>query len=83
MQISYKFKMTARCPNDHLPDLYEVEVISSRTIFAEELIEVSNKIGASDIHLSQEDITEKLARHFAATVITKGCHYGVLTKVKA
>lgn len=79
----YRFSMEARCPSDHLPDLYEIKVISHRTIKVEELLAAAAEIGGAEKHLSQEDITVELARRFAVKVVSRGYHYGCLTEVRA
>ncbi len=79
MIVTYSFQLFARCPSDHEPDVYDVEVESTRTILAENLLDAARRIGGSDTHLPQEEITVKLAREFAAKVTTRGSHYGVRT----
>jgi hypothetical protein len=75
--------MTATCPKDHLPDRYEVEVLSHRTIFVEDILAIAAEIGGAEEHLAQEEITAQLARRLAARVITRGYHSGVLVEVRA
>lgn len=83
IEVTYKFTMAARCPVDHLPDRYEIEVLSHKTIFVEVILEAANEIGGADVHLSQEDITVQLARRLGARVISRGYHSGVLVEVRA
>jgi hypothetical protein len=83
LKVTYKRELFARCPSDHEPDVYKVTIKSTRTILAEDINAAFKEIGAFKKHQPQEEITEKLARRFAATVTTVGSHYGVKTKCVA
>ncbi|HTI78933.1 MAG TPA: hypothetical protein VL614_00630 [Acetobacteraceae bacterium] len=83
MIARYRFQLFARCPVDKEPDVYDVLVESSRTILCEELLAEAKRIGASEKHMAQEEITCLLARTFAARVTTYGNHGGVITTVVA
>lgn len=84
MKIVYSFDLIARCPSDRLPDLYRVRVETGRVIFAETIVAYIAKFDTDEgDHLSQEAITEDLARHFAARVTTTGVHYGIAVECVA
>lgn len=83
MRVKYSFQLFARCPVDKEPDVYDVVVESTRTILCEELLAAARRIGGSERHLPQEEITCMLAREFAAKVTTFGNHGGVITEVVA
>lgn len=77
MIVQYKMSIVARCPSDREPDLYHLTIESHRTIFVEHIIEFVKTFDDSTVHLSQEEITERIARKFSAQVTTTGNHYGV------
>tara|TARA_Y100000401_G_C8307481_1_gene217799 strand:- start:953 stop:1192 length:240 start_codon:yes stop_codon:yes gene_type:complete len=79
MRVTYAFKMQAVCPVDKKKDVYEVEVISDRTIPVEDILRLTK----DQPEAFQETLTENLARLLGAKVISTGWHSGVKTVCEA
>ena len=79
MRVTYSFKMEAVCPVDKKKDVYEVEVISDRTIPVEDILRLTK----DPPEAFQETLTENLARLLGAMVISTGWHSGVKTVCEA
>jgi len=79
MRVTYSFTMEAVCPVDKKKDVYQVEVISDRTIPVEDILRLTKDQPEG----FQEDLTENLARLLGAKVISTGHHSGVKTVCEA
>ena len=79
MRVTYSFTMEAVCPVDKKKDVYEVEVISDRTIPVEDILRLTK----DQPEAFQETLTENLARLLGAKVISTGHHSGVKTVCEA
>lgn len=79
MKIRHTLLVTAICPVDDLPDVYETSVETGRVINVETILEVAASFSERKIY--QEDLTQEMARRLAATVSTVGYHSGVRTEV--
>ena len=79
MRVTYTLTMEAVCPIDKKKDVYEVEVISDRTIPVERILGLTKDQPEG----FQEDLTENLARLLGARVISTGWHSGVKTVCEA
>ena len=75
MRVTYTLTMQAACPVDGKKDVYQVEVISDRTIPVERILELTKDQPEG----FQEDLTKNLARLLGARVISTGWHSGVKT----
>ena len=79
MRVTYTLTMEAVCPVDKKKAVYEVEVISDRTIPVEDILRLTKDQPEG----FQEDLTENLARLLGARVISTGWHSGVKTVCEA
>jgi len=79
MRVTYTFTIEAVCPVDKKKDVYEVEVISDRTIPVEDILRFTK----DQPEAFQETLTENLARLLGARVISTGWHSGVKTVCEA
>lgn len=79
MRVKYLLKMQAVCPIDKKKDVYQVEIISDRTISVERILELTK----DQPEAFQEVLTENLARMLGAKVISTGWHSGVKTVCEA
>ena len=79
MRVTYTLTMEAVCPVDKKKDVYEVEVISDRTIPVEDILWLTK----DQPEAFQETLTENLARLLGARVISTGWHSGVKTVCEA
>lgn len=75
----YELQITASCPSDDLPDVYQAKIEADHTILVEDILSATKDLGKQ----YQEDITHQLARKLAARVTTIGYHYGVKTTCTA
>jgi NADPH-dependent 7-cyano-7-deazaguanine reductase QueF len=74
MLVTYSLSMHCNCPVDNLPDLYDVEITSDKTIPVEDILMAIETVNRKDF---QENITESLAREIPAKVKTTGYHSGI------
>lgn len=81
MLVKHTFQITARCPVDQGPDVYDATVEARRVIRVEDIIEAVRELTAEPDY--QENITAALARRLGATVTTVGYHSGIRTEVTA
>lgn len=79
MLITHTLQITAICPVDEKPDVYECVVTTSRIIPVERILEVVTAL--KDRKAYQEDICQELHRQLACEVKLTGYHSGVKTEV--
>lgn len=71
----YELEITCVCPVDKQPDVYAMEVISRRTVLAEDILATVNKVSADKLY--QEDLCQLLHRELNAFVRLTGFHSGI------
>lgn len=81
MICRYETRITAACPKDGMPDVYEATFESDDTIIVERILEAVGKYQTEKAY--QEVITADLARTLRCKVTTIGFHSGVKTTVVA
>ncbi len=81
MIVRHHLRVTAVCPVDGLPDVYEATVETSRVIRVEDILAAADQLRTERIY--QEDLTVRLARALGAQVTTIGWHSGIRTEVIA
>lgn len=81
MICTYETRISAACPMDGQPDIYEATFTSENTIKCEDILEAIAPYAVEKAF--QEQITSDLARKLRCTVKTVGYHSGVKTTVIA
>jgi hypothetical protein len=79
MRVTHTLQITAICPVDDKPDVYECVVTAKRVIPVEDILAAANEV--KDMKAYQEDICQELHRKLACEVKLTGYHSGVLTEV--
>lgn len=79
MLITHTLQITAICPIDEKPDVYECVITTSRIIPVEEIIKAVD--GLKNTKAFQEEICQDLHRQLACEVKLVGYHSGVKTEV--
>lgn len=77
MKVIYETTMSAMCPVNDERDTYAVQIEATRQIMCEDILAVTR--GFSRVSITQEELTERLARAFKAKVTTTGTHSHVRT----
>lgn len=77
----YETRISAACPMDGKPDIYEATFTSEETIKCEDILEAIAPYAIEKAF--QEQITADLARKLRCKVQTVGYHSGVKTTVIA
>lgn len=75
MKVAYELRVQCNCPVDGRGDVYDVTIVSDRTIFCEKINEVTAALSSERI--PQEELTDRLHRELRAEVTTVGWHSGV------
>jgi len=76
MRCTYSLTIEAICPIHGVDDRYELTVHSDATVYVERLTKLARSF--SGRKLTQEDLTQAVARHLRGmTVTTVGYHSGV------
>ena len=79
MRVEHSLTVTAKCPVDSKPDVYEVVIRASRLVNVEDILAAVAENTKQPVF--QEALTELLHRDLACEVETRGYHSGVLTVV--
>lgn len=79
MQVTHSLQITAICPVDDKPDVYECVITAKRVIKVEDILAATNEIKTMKAY--QEDICQALHRKLACEVRLVGHHSGVRTEV--
>lgn len=79
MKVIHKLQITAICPVDNLPDVYECTITARRIIKVEDILAAVEEVKAKPAF--QEEICQELHRKLACKVRLIGYHSGVETKV--
>jgi len=79
MRVSYTFQLTAICPVDSLPDVYECVISAHRIIKVEDILQIAAELQTKSAF--QEEICQELHRRLACCVTLIGYHSGVRTEV--
>lgn len=79
MKVEHHLEITALCPVDGKPDVYQCLVRAERVIPVEDILKAAAELSGKKLY--QEDLTQELHRRIAAVVETNGCHSGVRTRV--
>lgn len=77
----YEARISAACPMDGKPDIYEATFTSEETIKCEDILEAIAPYAVEKAF--QEQITADLARKLRCKVQTVGYHSGIKTTVVA
>jgi hypothetical protein len=72
--------VTAKCPVDEKPDVYELTVRTGRTIKVEDILKAVAANTTAPVF--QEDLTKALHRDLGCSVTTVGIHSDVTTTVE-
>lgn len=80
MLAEYSLEITASCPVDRKPDVYECRVTARRTIPVEDILKAVDSLKGKELY--QEQLTGELHRMLAADVETVGYHSGVKAVVR-
>ena len=79
VKVIHKLEVTALCPVDQKPDVYQCKVTARRVIQVESIIAAAAAESKDPIY--QEDLCMALHRSLACRVSLVGYHSGVRTKV--
>jgi hypothetical protein len=79
MRVKHTLEITAICPVDQKPDVYECVIEARRVIPVEDILKAAEVVKA--IAAFQEDICQELHRQLACCVRLSGYHSGVRTEV--
>lgn len=81
MRVTHSLTVTAICPVDGLPDVYQVTITAARVVRVEDILETAASY--KDRKIFQEELTHDMARKLACCVKSVGYHSGVKTEVEA
>lgn len=77
MKITYEFDLTALCRNEpHARNYYQATVVGSKLVWAERLQKFAE--AQADEAISQEDLTQLLARTFPNTYVSLVGQHGAI-----
>lgn len=79
MIVEHTLEVTAVCPVDDKPDVYQCVIRTHRVLPVESILQAVESLREKKIY--QEDLTRELHRVLAARVETVGWHSGVATRV--
>jgi len=79
MRVTYSLEITAICPVDSKPDVYECVIESRRVIPVEDILKAAQTV--KNMVSYQEEICQELHRSLACCVRLTGYHSGVRTDV--
>lgn len=79
MRVTHSLQITAICPVDEKPDVYECIITAKRVIKVEDILAAASDVKSMKAY--QEDICQELHRRLACEVRLVGYHSGVRTEV--
>lgn len=79
MIVQHSLEITAICPVDGKPDIYQCVVSASRVIPVEDILAAAKALSKKRMY--QEDICQEMHRQLACRVVLTGYHSGVKTQV--
>jgi len=79
MNVTHSLQITAFCPVDNKPDVYECVITAKRVIAVEDILKAAHDFSSMKVY--QEELCQELHRRLACQVRLVGHHSGVRTDV--
>ena len=78
MRVTHSLQITAICPVDDKPDVYECFITAKRVVKVEDILKAVQETSTMKVY--QEDLCQELHRRLACEVRLVGYHSGVRTE---